>query len=153
MTWLLRNFTLFCNPLLGPDFTLSTIALILSILDWLATTILLPQMLFSNFDFLQQNFAVISKTFLDNSDSATVSVLSHSGPARTMLHSVFYWNFCLHWSIFHAVTFTMQPILGSRILIQYTIVDLSRKLPKSLWFLFRILLRTAYVHLHYIAFD
>ena len=72
------------NPLLGPDFTLSTIALILSILDWLATTILLPQMLFSNFDFLQQNFAVISKTFLDNSDSATVSVLSHSGPARTL---------------------------------------------------------------------
>ena len=41
-------------------------------------------MLFSNFDFLQQNFAVISKTFLDNSDSATVSVLSHSGPARTL---------------------------------------------------------------------
>ena len=75
---------LLSNPLLGPDFTLSTVALILSILDWLATTILLPQMLFSNFDFLQQNFAVISKTFLDNSDSATVSVLSHSGPARTL---------------------------------------------------------------------
>ena len=75
------------NPLLGQDFMLSTIALILSILDWLATTILLPQMLFSNFDFLQQNFAVISKTFLDNSDSATVSVLSHSRPARTL-----FWN-------------------------------------------------------------
>ena len=73
-----------CKPLLGLVFTLTTIALILSILDWLATTILLPKMLFSNFDFLQQNFAVISKTFLDNSDSATVSVLSHSGPARTL---------------------------------------------------------------------
>ena len=43
-------------------------------------------MLFSNFDFLQQNFAVISKTFLDNSDSAIVSVLSHSwGPSVLLL--------------------------------------------------------------------
>ena len=42
-------------------------------------------MLFSNFDFLQQNFAVISKTFLDNSDSAIVSVLSHSWPPSVLL--------------------------------------------------------------------
>ena len=34
--------------------------------------------------FFNKIFAVISKTFLDNSDSATVSVLSHSGPARTL---------------------------------------------------------------------
>ena len=74
--------------LLGPDFTLSTIALILSILDWLATTILLPQMLFSNFDFFQQNFAVISKTFLDNSDRATVSVLSHSWGPSVLIETV-----------------------------------------------------------------
>ena len=44
-------------------------------------------MLFSNFDFLQQNFVMISKTFLDNLDSAIVSVLSHSWPPSVLVEA------------------------------------------------------------------
>jgi hypothetical protein len=48
-------------------------------------------MLFSNFDFLQQNFAVISKTFLDNADRATVSVLRAGEDLGTYLqHTQFF---------------------------------------------------------------
>ena len=70
-------------------------------------------MLFSNFDFLQQNFAVISKTFLDNSDRATVSVLSHSGPARTLVAAGILLMVCLHSANLRVGTFlsSTEPIL------------------------------------------
>ena len=85
-------------------------------------------MLFSNFGFLQQNFAVISKTFLDYSDSATVSVLSHSWGPSALFYSGFLSAKVLLWFTNSSTATTASAVIAERVfyygILSTTVVEM-----------------------------